>query len=247
MIRKNCKECGTGKNDTGLFCKPCRRARMQSRMKIVIVPCRACGKQVECKDGNHWRSSLTQAKSGRATCSEECTKEIVRRGHVVSGMSLAKYNQTQGRINKILNNPMKNPKWIAKMMDTKTKNGTLSVVTKNRGGNGRPVPIAQKTLADALKWRTEVPIKTASHLQKGSRREFLLEQNLPTCYKIDIANTKLMIGIEVDGQSHNGKRRILDSKKTEYLQKLGWKVLRFTNRQILNDLRTCVRSVLSSI
>jgi very-short-patch-repair endonuclease len=70
----------------------------------------------------------------------------------------------------------------------------------------------------------------------------------PTCYKIDVANLDMKVGVEVDGRSHSTlARKKQDEKKTQLLVGLGWRVLRFTNQEVLNNLQACVQVVLSTI
>ena len=60
-------------------------------------------------------------------------------------------------------------------------------------------------------------------------------------------NKSAMIAIEIDGASHCAlARQGQDRKKQALLESLGWIVLRFTNRQVLEDLPTCVQTVLST-
>ena len=61
----------------------------------------------------------------------------------------------------------------------------------------------------------------------------------PTCYKVDIGNEALKIAIELDGQSHYGKRKELDAKKDAMLVSLGWKVYRVKNWQVPSLCLTC--------
>ncbi|MEK4799946.1 DUF559 domain-containing protein [Thermoactinomyces sp. FSL K6-2592] len=53
-------------------------------------------------------------------------------------------------------------------------------------------------------------------------------------YRIDIALPRYRIAIEADGRPYHSskKQKAHDRKKTQYLQKNGWKVLRFTGSQI---------------
>ena len=47
----------------------------------------------------------------------------------------------------------------------------------------------------------------------------------------------MKIAVEVDGSSHRTKKwRFLDARKTEVLEALGWRVLRFTNEDVLTNL-----------
>lgn len=106
---------------------------------------------------------------------------------------------------------------------------------KVRGGNGRPPSIPQQMLADALAWPTEYVVKTSVGY-------------LPNHYKLDIANPRLMVAIEVDGVSHSSPtRRQQDYRKAMFLSGLGWTVLRFSNRAILDSLETVLSMVASTI
>lgn len=69
-------------------------------------------------------------------------------------------------------------------------------------------------------------------------------ENLPYCYKIDIALIKEKIAIEVDGASHKAYRvKKVDTKRTIALNSLGWRVVRFKNEEILNNLDSVVEKV----
>jgi very-short-patch-repair endonuclease len=93
-------------------------------------------------------------------------------------------------------------------------------------------------LASALGWEMEVAVPTKQPRGSG----------YPTCYKIDIGNKTLRVGVEVDGASHFSlERQLQDRKKEELLQSLGWKVLRFSNEDVIRNLTNCVQAVRSSI
>jgi len=96
-----------------------------------------------------------------------------------------------------------------------------------RGGNGQLLPLAQLALLHALGdgWESEVVVPTKMPKDSG----------YPTSYKIDIANTLLMIGVEVDGPSHGTlNRQAQDAKKTDLLVSLGWSVYRVSNKEALH-------------
>jgi hypothetical protein len=93
------------------------------------------------------------------------------------------------------------------------------------GGNGRGPTRPQLMLATLLGWPTEYVVPT-----KGL-------PGYPSHYKLDIANPKRRIAIEVDGQSHSSKAvRAKDIKKTRFLEERGWTVLRFRNAEVLRNL-----------
>ena len=123
-----------------------------------------------------------------------------------------------------------------KMRTTKRLKGTLNVFLGVRGGNGH-LTEPKKLLAVALGWKMEVAISLGK-LKKG----------YPTNYKVDIANQTLKIAIEVDGKGHLLKKNILkDIKKTKMLESLGWKVLRYTNKEIMNDVSKVLLAIKKEI
>lgn len=108
--------------------------------------------------------------------------------------------------------------------------------TKRRG-NGHGPTVHELALAAALGWGTNVVVVT-----KARHRGF------PNCYKLDVGNTALKIGVEVDGYSHCAmSRKSQDRKKEAFLNSIGWKVLRFSNKEVAENLNACVQKVLSII
>jgi very-short-patch-repair endonuclease len=65
---------------------------------------------------------------------------------------------------------------------------------------------------------------------------------------VDLAYPPGKLAIEVDGKSHlTRKWKFLDARKTSVLECLGWKVLRFWNKEINNspervvaEIQTCI-------
>lgn len=125
-------------------------------------------------------------------------------------------------------NPMRHAANRAKMSRTLR---AMHWKPKSQGGNGRPTPVQQAALAEALGWPVEVIVPTG---QRGG--------DYPTHYKIDIGDVALKIGVEVDGNSHCS-RRALDAKKDAYLTARGWHILRFTNKQVDEDLPGCLAAI----
>ena len=93
-----------------------------------------------------------------------------------------------------------------------------------RGGNGKGMTVPQKLLMEFLGsgWEAELSVSL------GAR-----QAGYPTHYKLDLANSVLKVGIEVDGHSHHSRKE-QDIKKTSMLTSLGWIVLRFWNKDILS-------------
>lgn len=139
------------------------------------------------------------------------------------------------------NNPMKNKETRDKVSRTLKKIGHKPPI---RGGNGTGMTEPQRILLNELNkqdesFRDEVVVKTMPYTH---------EFKSPYGYKVDIGSRKHKLAIEVDGSSHNTLKRIkCDKKKTEVLNLKGWRVLRFTNQQIMKSKMDCVQKVLSMI
>lgn len=133
------------------------------------------------------------------------------------------------------NNPAKNPEIQIKIQQS-IKNGKGYKLSQYRGGNGRPLPQAQRILLAALseEWIAEYPISTKMPRDSG----------YPTCYKVDIGNPQLKIWIELDGKSHKQpERKIMDKKKEDFLRDMDWKGLRFKNKQVIEQLQTVLKRI----
>ncbi len=121
------------------------------------------------------------------------------------------------------NNPMTNPETREKMRRALRGRTFLA-----RGGNGQ-MTTPQIMLADALGLPMEYAIPTAAVAGKFP--------SLPHNYKVDIADPEEKVAIEVDGKSHQLRKwKFFDRRKTEVLNVLGWRVIRFTNEEVLSDL-----------
>jgi hypothetical protein len=105
-----------------------------------------------------------------------------------------------------------------------------------QGGNGRGTTVPQDILLSALVngWEAEYIVTLGSYKTTG----------YPNHYKIDIANPKLKIAVEVDGGSHNTfLRQAQDKKKEEKLIEMGWTVLRFKNREVIENHFKCLDEI----
>jgi len=104
-----------------------------------------------------------------------------------------------------------------------------------RGGNGRGPTVPQRLLMELLGsgWYMEYAISL------GPKKD-----GYPTCYKVDIGNPSLLLVVEIDGFTH-GSRRDQDAKKDRCLAELGWRVLRFSNREVLSSALLVVEKIRS--
>ncbi|MCX6823131.1 MAG: endonuclease domain-containing protein [candidate division SR1 bacterium] len=72
-------------------------------------------------------------------------------------------------------------------------------------------------------------------LRKDTTGYRFLRQKLLGNYILDFYCDKLKLGIEIDGESHNGQGGY-DDQRTNYLKKFGIKIIRYTNNQIYYQL-----------
>jgi hypothetical protein len=133
-------------------------------------------------------------------------------------------------------NPMARPDVRARMVATLRARGHRPPI---QGGNGRGLTRPQARLLAALPatWAAEVVVPVGL----GRRQDF------PPAYKLDLADAGARIAVEVDGASHQtAEGRVRDAKKTVQLTVLGWRVLRFRNREVLEDPAACARRVVAA-
>jgi hypothetical protein len=99
-----------------------------------------------------------------------------------------------------------------------------------QGGNGRPLPACQVALANALGLPTEVSVPTGNPRWRAAR--------------IDIADTRLKVAIEIDGPSHQTRvQKDRDVRKEAMLRSLGWVVLRLDKTLVEKDICRAIASV----
>lgn len=203
--KRECPECG------GVF-----KARKSSPKKF-------CGRSCLAKD------KIKRPEIRQALYNPEVGKKISKalRKFTTSQRGLELAAKTSERMR--INNPMSKSEVIDKMISTKANNGTLHQWKGKRGGNGTGMTKPQRKLWEVLgpDWEVELPIKTGN----GKRTP-----GIPNAYKPDLALSSIKLAVEVDGNGHNSKKSTLrDAKKTRTLDRLGWTLLRFTNREVMTD------------
>ena len=209
--------------------RECALAGISKKQKTIPTTCIQCGTLVIAKG----RQMLEQYRRGRVYCSEVCRDQFLQefRSKTMKQTNISHQVQFSNRMKE--NNPMTDANVREKCSQTLKQIGWKPPI---RGGNGKPAPKAQQYLSNRLGWPMEVIVPI------GRR------PNYPTHYKIDIADQKNKIAIEVDGGSHYSlSRREQDRKKDAFLESHGWKVFRFSNQQVMERFEECVQTVLSTI
>jgi adenine-specific DNA-methyltransferase len=69
-------------------------------------------------------------------------------------------------------------------------------------------------------------------------------------YFADFACREARLVVEVDGSQHyqlDGETVASDVERSEYIESLGWRVLRFNNRDVLSDTETVLDAILEAL
>jgi very-short-patch-repair endonuclease len=127
-----------------------------------------------------------------------------------------------------LNNPMLNTQ-TRKAVSEKLRE--IGHRPKVLGGNGRGPSKAEAMLSELF------PRSVWNFVVKTHRKSV---DGYPHHYKIDVAFPDVRLAVEADGGSHSNwhNHKAKDAKKDALLRGLGWKVLRFSNKEILRNPKT---------
>lgn len=209
------------------------------------VKCATCGSNIAVRTlTKHQRDRLRVGKV--IYCSKECGKTAISENgkRTMANQELKERLKRMSTERLVRNNYYRDAASKEKAMKTKLANGWKPIWVENpdlRGGNGK-YSNAQRLLWERLNvvsrgWEMEQAVSLISR-----------QQGYPSNYKLDIGNTYYKIGIECDGSSHSSaKARAKDKKKEEKLSELGWKVLRFSNSEILSNVDSIVTQIMSIV
>lgn len=128
------------------------------------------------------------------------------------------------------NNPMFNQKTIQKMMNSLAINGTKNMQNNFKAGNGKISEVEQ------IAYNILVPLGFIYNYAIGMKeiRIAYPEKKFASNYKPDFVDLRKKIAIEIDGNSHGGKNKLVDNKKEFALAYYGFKIFRFTNNFVKN-------------
>lgn len=91
---------------------------------------------------------------------------------------------------------------------------------------------------------TEAEYALWQYLRAGQLGHKFLRQHIIGQYIVDFLCRDLNIVIEIDGGYHNEpEQQQYDAQRTEYLETLGYKVIRFTNEQVLFDTENTINNI----
>ena len=107
-------------------------------------------------------------------------------------------------------------------------------VENNAVNNRRPM-----TQAETVLWEELRSNKLGVHFRR---------QHVIGTYIVDFVSLKSHLVIEVDGEYHlSPEQQLLDSERTRYLEQKGYRVIRFTNYQIMNNLEFVMSKLIRAL
>ena len=138
-------------------------------------------------------------------------------------------NQSKSSERMKKNNPMKNDVAREKMISTLKQNQRNCF---NNCGNGHISYVESLLMDDMIKlgFVYNLPINTRD------AREMFPEKRYAYNYKPDFVHVELKLCVEIDGTNHTSHKEIeRDKKKEDCLNFLGYRTIRFTNEQVINE------------
>jgi len=194
--------------------------------------CRVCSKELKKEDytPGQWKyKKECMSKNGYVYCSKECSEVVMQK---VRSETMSRTNKIYASERMRLNNPT-----FKKEVRDKISQKMKGRVPSQRCGNGSGLTEPQKLLMNGInKYAPIAEYAITTHKKRGS--------GYPQNYKVDIALLDYKIAIECDGATHHShKRKDEDIKRDLLLNELGWKVVRFWNKEILENTQDCVLEI----
>ena len=102
--------------------------------------------------------------------------------------------------------------------------------------------------ARALRANMSPPERALWHILRGHRLEGLKFTRQIECgpFFIDFAARRERLAVELDGDSHEGLEKE-DERRTRYLEGQGWRVVRFTNGDVMRNPDGVARAILVAL
>jgi len=112
-------------------------------------------------------------------------------------------------------------------------------------------PKLDPTLKERARKMRKNPTPAERRLWQGLRRRqvkghYFRRQHPIGRYIVDFICQKQMLIIEVDGQTHH-HREAYDAARTEWLEAQGYRVLRFTNDQVLSHTQMVLEQIAEAL
>lgn len=212
------------------------------KLSIITVTCKYCNKTFMTKEKFRKFCSPKCAALWRSKYNPESFKNnLTAEQKIQQGLRLKnKWKDEEFRSNVINrmknNNPVKDENVklkIKQSISNSGKKGFTKNYAKNRGGNGKISP-TEKLIFDFM---ISLGFEYNKAINMTELRKKEPDKKFANHYKPDFVNEIKAICVEIDGKSHNSdKQKELDLKKEYALNFYNYKVYRFTNEYVQNNL-----------
>ncbi len=113
----------------------------------------------------------------------------------------------------------------------------------------RPLRSNPKTMRQAIELRKELTPaerKLWAHLRNDQLGINFRRQHAVGNYIPDFCSPKAKLIIELDGSQHLEQAEY-DSERTKFLESQGYKVIRFWNNQVMNDIEGVIKAIMYAL
>ena len=105
-------------------------------------------------------------------------------------------------------------------------------------------PLLKENARKNRKKMTEAETVIWERLRQIPRPFRFRRQHIIGDYIVDFACLSKKLVVEVDGEYHNTEEQaVLDNVRTEFLNRMGYCVIRFTNEQVMNNMNDVVAKI----
>lgn len=214
-------------NAQGKFTSCEDEVKWNSRITCSTQCSQILQKQKNLQNQNLW-STRALSETKRCLC---CGKEIRPKIYKNRPMSQKAWN-LQRFCSISCSKKVENPMFLAGVVEkVSMKLKEIGHQPRIQGGNGKKLTKAQQVLLKKLNAVPEYAVITTEQQRIDGAAN---------CYKLDVALPSMMLGIQLDGNTHQSKNiRNVDKRRRRYLVELGWSILHVSNSRALELCTIC--------
>lgn len=232
-----------------------KKKRTRKLSTLPIRKCKYCGKSIELK------KLLPKERSKRKFCSISCSQKYYGQNPtqaMIEGRKVRNKKSGETRRGRPLTKKHKKAhakamakrrgeKWspeLRKKLSEAQKKRWAKLPTVRKTKRIWRITKQAKTIQKKLNWPKErleyqIQIKRVNGQFKKGETYFLY---------VDLAHPETKLAIEIDGTTHlHDKQKRIDRWKEKQLENLGWKVLRFWNKEVDENPQKVCRKIQSTI
>jgi very-short-patch-repair endonuclease len=110
----------------------------------------------------------------------------------------------------------------------------------------RSNPHTKRRAIELRKESTPAEVKLWSRIRNDQLGVTFRRQHAVGNYIPDFCSPKAKLIIELDGSQHLEQQEY-DEERTKYLERQGYKVLRFWNNEVMNDIDVVIRAIIQAM